>query len=138
VTASEKGKLPSSYSPGEIALMKEIVGGTAGRDIGRIGSAMSPLRGGLQTGGSVATGVLGTIANPANVITAAPYGLAYLGATEGAAGLGRKATERSIDDLRQMILTGVDPRGDPATVNAMRDLLARTAVGATRGGRQAR
>jgi len=138
VTASEKGKLPSAYSPEVLPLMREIEGGTLGRDIGRYGATVSPLRGGVQSAIAGAGGFGGALANPGLALKAAPY-LAL--ATAGAEGLGfagRKATERSIDDLRQMILSGVDPRGDPATVNLMRDLLARTAAGATRGGRQAR
>jgi hypothetical protein len=127
---SEKGKLPSAYSPEESAMLNEISSGTFGRDVGRIGAAISPLRGGLQSvimgAGAIPTYLQGGI--PA---LAGQTALAIGG--EAAAGLGRRATTQAIEDAKRLILTGINPRGDPATVNAGRDLLARVLAGSVRG-----
>lgn len=119
---SDEGKLPSRYSPDERELLDAVRKGSVGRNAGRLVAGASPLRGGLPL--------------MLNALAAIPSGggapAASLLLGEGAALMSRKATERAIDDAMKKILTGVDPRGDPAAINAMRDLLARLGGSAAR------
>lgn len=119
-TKIEEGKT-GGYSPEEVSRIGQIAKGTVGRNIGRLGGAISPLRGSLPL-----------VANLLSGGTLTPFGAAG----EAAALLGQRATSREIEDLAALVRdpTGKGLTTDPAKVQQIRDLLATIMVGGARAG----
>lgn len=109
----------------EVEGIKKIAEGSLGRNIGRMGAAISPVRGSVPA-------LIHAIAAPLS------GGLSTVAGMGGelAAQLGKRATARQVEELAALVR---DPAGkgistDPAAVQQYRDILARMMQGSVRAG----
>jgi hypothetical protein len=121
-TKIEEGKT-GGYSNAETERLAQIVKGTVGRNIGRAGSVISPLRGGLPA-------LLHLAAFPATGGVSTMIG----GLGEVASRLSNRATSKEIEELGALVR---DPSGrgltsDPAKIEAARQFMAKLMIGGQR------
>jgi hypothetical protein len=117
----EQPRLQRSFTPSEIAQIRELVEGTTNQNFLRRLSRFAPSSGGL----SAMLGIGGTIASP-------QVALPIMGATEAARFAGERSTNRAVEALLQSLAPSrVTRPGDPGITPIVNALLAsRTAASA--------